>query len=241
MATQLLLKFGVGRENTKLAKLEAKLGKRVFAFSLPAGYTCPGASACLTRFDRKTGHIVDGPKQEFRCFAANMESAYRGFRDNTSHNFDLLKKHNTELAATDLIQSSLPPKAEIIRIHVSGDFFSESYFRAWVNVACNNPHIEFYAYTKSLPFWVAALTRNLIPSNLHLTASQGGKHDAMIDQYGLRSSKVVMSIEEASVLGLDIDHDDSHAAQEGGSFALLIHGQQKSGSTASKALRQLAV
>jgi hypothetical protein len=229
-----LLKFGKGSNNAKLRKLELKLGRKVYTFSLPAGYTCPGASKCLTKFDRNIGKIVDGDKQEFRWFAASMEAVFTGFRDNNSSNLESLKKLNTE-EATALILASLPTQAQIVRIHVSGDFFSESYFKAWINVAIASPNVEFYAYTKSLPFWIANMNR--IPSNLHLTASEGGKHDALIGQYGLKNSKVVFSVEEASVLGLVIDHDDSHAATGNDSFALLIHGQQKKGSKAAEALK----
>jgi hypothetical protein len=53
---------------------------------------------------------------------------------------------------------------------------------------------------------------------------------------------VVFSEEEADRLGLEIDHDDSHAADPNWrnlNFALLIHGSQPAGSKASKALQQL--
>jgi hypothetical protein len=39
-----LLKFGIGN---------AKLGKAIHTFTLPSGYTCPGAEKCLSRFDRR--------------------------------------------------------------------------------------------------------------------------------------------------------------------------------------------
>jgi hypothetical protein len=81
---------------------------------------------------------------------------------------------------------------------------------------------------------------NEIPSNLSITASEGGKWDSLIQENGLKSSKVVFSIEEAAVLGLDIDHDDSHAAVGEDSFALLIHGQQRKGSKAAEALKLVA-
>ena len=45
--------------------------------------------------------------------------------------------------------------------------------------------------------------------------------------------------EQAEELGLPIDHDDSHAALNGGSFALLLHGTQPKDSDASKALKAL--
>jgi hypothetical protein len=237
--------FGKGSNNAKLRKLEAKLGRKVYTFSLPAGYSCPGAEKCLTKFDRKAGRedgkigkIVDGPHQEFRCFAASMEAVFTGFRENNSANLELLKAAGNRATMKDLILASLPPQAQIVRIHVSGDFFSEEYLLAWVDAATARADIQFYGYTKSLRFVVAHLSE--IPTNLSITASEGGKWDSLISQHGLKSSRVVMSIEEASVLGLDIDHDDSHAAIGTDSFALLIHGQQRKGSQAAEALKLIA-
>jgi hypothetical protein len=53
-----------------------------------------------------------------------------------------------------LISESLPPEATIVRIHVSGDFYSEAYFLAWIDVAKQRPDVKFYAYTKSLHFGI---------------------------------------------------------------------------------------
>jgi hypothetical protein len=230
--------FGKGSNNTKLRKLEEKLGRKVYTFSLPAGYTCPGAHKCLTKFDRTTGKIVDGSQQEFRCFAASMEAVFTGFRDNNSRNLELLKAASNRESVRDLILASVPAKAQIVRIHVSGDFFSEEYLCAWIDVATARLDITFYCYTKSLRFLVNHLSE--IPSNLSITASEGGKWDSLIQEHALKSSRVVMSIEEASVLGLDIDHDDSHAAIGTDSFALLIHGQQRKGSQAAEAMKLIA-
>src|SRR5262245_18184980 len=38
-------------------------------FDLPAGWTCPGAAACLAKASRETGRITDGEKDAdgFRC------------------------------------------------------------------------------------------------------------------------------------------------------------------------------
>ena len=73
-----------------------------------------------------------------------------------------------------------------------------------------------------------------------LTASRGGKWDNLIEPNGLRSSVVVYHPDEAAKLGLEIDHDDSHArAQDGRDFALLIHGTQPKGSRAAEAKKKL--
>jgi hypothetical protein len=137
----------------------------------------------------------------------------------------------------ELIAESMPTKATIIRIHVGGDFFNQSYFNAWVKTAENNPDMLFYAYTKALPFWVARIDE--IPANLKLNASRGGLRDDLIETHNLKEAVVVYSEQQAEEMGLEIDHDDTHAYKQSGSFALLIHGSQPKGSEASEALKEL--
>tara|TARA_R110001599_G_scaffold305469_1_gene511781 strand:- start:162 stop:626 length:465 start_codon:yes stop_codon:yes gene_type:complete len=137
----------------------------------------------------------------------------------------------------ELIQRSLPKAAQIVRIHVAGDFFNQRYFDAWRIVASNNPEILFYAYTKSLDYWKARL--DSIPANLNLTASVGGRYDSLIDELGLKYSKVVYHPDEADKLGLEIDHDDSHAMYGTKPFALLLHGTQPAKSIAAVAKQRM--
>ena len=81
--------------------------------------------------------------------------------------------------------------------------------------------------------------RDKFPGNFRLTASYGGKLDHLIDQYNLKSAVVVNYESEAEALGLEIDHDDSHAINpECHRFALLIHSHQPKGTEASKAVFQ---
>jgi hypothetical protein len=221
-------------EHLKFGKGNAKLDKTIATFSLPAGWTCPGAAQCLARADRNTGKVADGPLQQFRCFAATAESAYRNVRESRWHNFDLLKG-KTRDEMSELILASLPESETIVRIHVSGDFFSADYFGAWLDVAKSRPATKFYAYTKSIPMWKALA--DSIPANLILTASEGGRFDAQIN--GFKRAKVVFSEDQAAALGLAIDHDDSHAYDGNESFALLLHGTQAKGTVAAKALTAL--
>lgn len=222
-----LLKFGKGN---------AKLGKEVYTFSLPSGFSCPCALQCLSKADRETGKITDGVATEFRCFSASQEALYKNVRDSRWHNFESLRGLTSEQMSS-LISLSIPSKANVVRIHVAGDFFSQSYFDAWMSVARSNPDILFYAYTKSLHFWIAR--HGQIPANMVLTASRGGRKDDLIEQHNLREARVVFSEEEAESLGMEIDHDDSHAMKTGPSFALLIHGVQPAGSKAASAKRLL--
>jgi hypothetical protein len=214
----------------------AKLDEAIYTFSLPAGWTCPFAEACLSRADRVTGRIWDGEKTEFRCHEASAER-HTSVRKSRWRNLELLKGKCKDVMV-ELILFSLSVYAGIVRIHVSGDFFSQLYFDAWMEVARRRPHTRFYAYTKALPFWVRRLGQ--LPSNVSLTASLGGTHDHLVWEFGLKYAKVVYSKAEAQLEGLPIDHDDSHAIDpQGGPFALLLHGTQPMGSEASKAVYRL--
>ena len=237
MTNSSLLKFSTG--NGKL--------KNRLIFSLPAGYSCPHAGVCKTLADRKTGKLTDLPQTtgteapEFRCFAACSEK-YPVVRDVRWHNFDLLRacdfSDHTELAALIFNSLMAAPKKDLIRIHESGDFWTEIYMRAWIEVATLLPDIRMYAYTKSLGMWQSLY--DYIPDNFYLTASYGGTLDYMIPREHKifkRYSRVVYTEQEAADLGLEIDHDDSHCLGDK-PFALLVHGVQRAGSEASKALSQ---
>ena len=227
-----LLRFG--DPNSKLKKMIRKLGLTLKTFTLPAGHTCPGAKDCLSRADRQTGKIQDGPDTEFRCFAASGEARSPSLRNLVWHNLGLIKAAllNGVDACADLICASLPEKFDIMRVHVGGDDFTVKYLQAWIEVAKRNPDKVFYSYSKSLHFF----KQFALPENLVLTASRGGKHDELIDLHGWKEALVVYSEQEAQELGLEIDHDDTHAAFGKENFALLIHGTQPKGSAASAAL-----
>jgi hypothetical protein len=221
----------------------AKL-KDVFTFSLPSGHTCPFAAACLAKADRVSGKVTDGPHTQFRCFSASQEAVYPSVRDARWRNLEALKGLSVN-AMADLIAEQLPLRARKVRVHVAGDFFNQSYFDAWLEVARRRPDVLFYWYSKSLRLWVARLEEvgdghmpGTVP-NFVPTASEGGKDDHLIELHGLRSAVVVFSEQEAVNLGLTIDHDDSHAMHHGESFALILHGAQPAGSAASKAVYAL--
>lgn len=232
------------RYSSSNVKVE-KAGVPVAIFNLPSGHSCPGARACLAKVDFDTGTILDGPEQEYRCFHASLEAARPALAALLRHNLTVLTRHGrTPRGMFRLLFDALPPGVEVVRVHAGGDFFSQAYFDAWMMMAESLPHVRFYAYTKSLPFWVARLNTldpdtgevKGIPDNFKLTASVGGRYDQLIERYNLRSATVVWSEEEAAALGLEVDHDDSHAREDGPSFSLMIHGAQPPGKRLQKAL-----
>jgi hypothetical protein len=209
----------------------------IYGFSLPAGHSCPFARECLSKANRTTGKLTDGKDTHFRCFMASMEAIYSSLRKSVWDNFDALRQAKTTEAMLDLLEAALPKNADIIRPGVDGDFFNQAYFDAWLELARRHPNILFYAYTKSLNYWVARLGQ--IPDNFNLTASYGGHLDHLIGQHGLKSSIVVFHPDKADALGLEIDHDETHALFGTASFALLLHGQQPKGSGASEGIKRM--
>ena len=234
----MLLKFIKATEQAKLKEIAVWIGyvPVIYSFSLPSGYTCPFAVDCLSKADRVTGKITDGIKTLFRCFSASDEARSPTARKSRWHNFDILRKLDFEGMVT-AIYEAVPSDLDICRVHVGGDFFNQKYFEAWLQVARLYPNKLFYAYTKSIPYWVANLGD--IPENFILNASRGSRADNLIDKHLLKVAEVVYSLEDAAAKGLEIDHDELHAIQDTGSFALLLHGTQPKGSAAGEALKEL--
>ena len=222
------------------SKGNAKLNKRTLIFDLSAGRTCPGAKDCKAMVSEQ-GFLIQGKDAKFRCYAATSELRAPKLKACRTHNLNMVKG-KTIITMAKIIKASIlyyletNKDIELIRLHSSGDFFSQSYFDAWVKVANEMPNLKFYTYTKSLPFWVKRI--NDIPANMYLTASKGGKFDNLISEYNLKFAEVVLSQEEAKAKGLETDHDDSHAFGDK-SFAIIVHGTQPAGSKYMEAVMQL--
>ena len=216
-----VLTFGTG--NTKLAHFGST------NFSLPAGYSCPFAAICKSKVPREGGSIKD--YGDVRCFQSSLELARPTVRAARWRNFDLVvKKGSTEI--TDLILKSLKHHErsvrgiQILRIHDSGDFFSQNYFDGWIEAVRRRPDIVFYAYTKAIPFWKAR--KESIPINFKLIASQGGTADDQIEN-DFRKAIIVSGMEEAIRANLNVDVNEFLAIFGEGDFALLLHGTQPKG------------
>ena len=230
-----LLKFS--KDNKKLDKLAIEVKEKtgryenVYSMSIPSGRaeTCPYADKCKA-YVGSNGKIVSRDDYvDYRCYSASMEALFPIQLKQRDYNFDLLKAcNNDRQELMNLINASIPVEAQIIRIHVGGDFYSQPYFDAWLNVAMLNREIRFYAYTKSLPFWVNRLDSINIGNfpNMELIASRGGTKDKLINEHQLKEAIVVYSEKEAKERNLEIDYTDYLACYGKESFALLIHGTQ---------------
>ena len=102
------------------------------------------------------------------------------------------------------------------------------------------PDINFYAYTKSVPYVKSMETLLKDIPNLSITLSQGGKYDDKLSDLDIKTSKVFNTPEEILKAGLILDLDDSLAKEKGGrdkDFALLVHGTQQAGEMAQNKMR----
>ena len=211
-----------------------KVGKDITTFSLPAGWTCPFAQDCKMKVDRYTKEREYGDKNKFECYAAWMEIQYQYLRENRWHNYDLLKEANGVNEKAELILKSIKfhekedGKTNSIRIHESGDFYNGEYLLAWLEVAKQRPDIEFYAYTKSLPY-VQQYKEDIdaVP-NFKLNISAGSTRPDLENQLDLPVAEVYNTPEEVLAAGRLVDLDDTIAKNKENkeNFAMLVHGMQ---------------
>jgi hypothetical protein len=185
----------------------------VYEWNLPTGSTCPFALECKVTVNRITGKF-DIERGQYKCYAANPER-FPGVREHRWNNFEFIKGGGLPI---------IPKDCKSIRLHAAGDFFNQKYFDMWINIAKENPEIEFWAYTKSIQYWVNRI--NEIPKNLVLTASYGGRQDALIEKHNLKNVKVFESFELVPP-DLPIDNNDDWARVPNINFALLDNFKNK--------------
>tara|TARA_B100001057_G_scaffold431468_1_gene458938 strand:+ start:235 stop:1053 length:819 start_codon:yes stop_codon:yes gene_type:complete len=230
--------------HAKLLRIQfgnSKLSKLIGHISLPSGYTCPFAKECLTFANRKTRKLRG--KGEVYCYSASMEARYPAYQNIVWHNFDLINKVKNDVEALfDLYATSIKmqaPQLLILRSGVSGDFMTQAQADAVIKLSEWMPNVLFYAYTKSVSFFAEHLDQEgRVRPNFMVTCSLGGKDDEMVLREGFKHARIVRNQDEADSLGLETDHDDTHAMMPGPSFAQLVHGTQPKGSEWGKHARK---
>jgi len=121
-----------------------KLDKSIGIFNLPAVISCPNHNLC-----------------EKTCYAKKAERIYESARISRANNYEASSELSFVEKAIIAIEKS---KKSRIRMHESGDFYSQHYANKWSLIASKLPNIYFYAFSKS-PF---------LPSpqpNLHIIKS----------------------------------------------------------------------
>lgn len=179
----------------------------VYEWNLPTGTTCPFALECKVTVDRLTGKF-NIKRGQYKCYAASPER-FPAVREHRWKNFEFVKGGGIP---------TIPDDCKSIRIHASGDFFNQDYFDMWIKLANENSKIEFWAYTKSIQYWVNRLGQ--IPDNFTLTASYGGSQDNLIEKYNLKNV-IVYPSEDLVPIDRPVDSNDDWARKPKINFALL--------------------
>jgi hypothetical protein len=89
-------------------------------------------------------------------------------------------------------------KADMIRVHDSGDYYSREYIEKWFAIARSLPDVRFYSYTKSVPLFI---DRDDIPSNYDIIFSEGGTRDNMIDTDKHRHARIFDTYDDMNAAG----------------------------------------
>ena len=220
------VEFSKGTNNAKLSKIVEY--DNVYYFDLPSGHSCPFANTCKAKADRYTGKMTYGKNATIICYASSGESYKKALRDKLWRNYDkLMYLKTTEAMFLELdngFRDSVSMNVDCVRIHTGGDFFNERYFLAWVEMAKKYSDVFFYAYTKSIPYWVNNIDK--VPDNMRLTASYGGTMDKLIKQYDLNNVTVYKTIQDIDNEYLPIDYTETNPINGVKEFGLIVHGRQ---------------
>ena len=170
-------------QNSKLKKTSEQIGKKVFNFGIPAyksasgKLTCPMALECVKFCYAKKGAYI----------WSNVKPAFE-------KRYELTKTTEFEGAMISEINKK---KADFVRIHDSGDFYSKKYLDKWLYIAAVMPHVKFYAYTNMVEMF-----KNIIlPDNFDVIFSNSGKQKHLIDRAIDRHTEIFKSKDELTAAG----------------------------------------
>lgn len=113
----------------RLVKGNSKL-YNILIFDLPAVSTCLNCGDCKDK-----------------CYAMKAQRQYIDTRIFRETNLSLYKEY-PKILKTLLINQLSKAKESVVRIHSSGDFFSQDYIEFWASIVSMFPNIKFYTYTK---------------------------------------------------------------------------------------------
>ncbi len=161
--------------------------------------TCPNAGSCAQLCYARNGtYLFSNVK------AAHVRNLERYLDDPDQWTQDMLaelskKKYrptgiarNLDVVPNDRAsQGWLDNGGKAVRIHDSGDFFSEDYFKAWRYIADQVSDVMFYAYTKE----VEMCKRYEPMPNFKIIFSMGGRQDHLIDKDVDRHAEVFPSMD----------------------------------------------
>ena len=161
-------------QNSKIKKTSKHFNKKVFNFSIPAyksetgKVTCPMAGKCI----------------QF-CYA--QKGFYKLSKIYSEAKLQITMQDNfVELMNKDIKDK----KAEYIRVHDSGDYYSKEYLNKWLEIARQNPGIRSYTNNVTMIKKIKDL-----PINFDFIFSDSGKQSHLINKRTDRHTKIFSNLE----------------------------------------------
>jgi len=194
-------------QNSKLKKTSIENKMRVMNFSLPAYKTIKGQTVCP--------FAKDCIKY---CYAQKGNYKYPNVIKGLNKRYELSKTADfvPKMNATIILE-----RPTHVRIHDSGDFYSPKYLNKWISIAKANKDVIFYAYTKSIKFFIDGLK---LPKNLKIIFSEGSKIDNLIDENKHRHARIFKSKELLQAAGyIDASNNDLKAITSNKRVGLVYH------------------
>ncbi len=215
-------------QNAKMRRSEGPY--MIFNWGIPAFRsetglkTCPNAGLCAVGcYARSGAYLFSNVAKKFEERLVLAQSP--GFVDELIG--EILEAN---------IKAARKGKKCLIRIHDSGDFFSDEYTYKWFKIAQKLPDVSFYAYTKQVQYFKDLFKlygEDLVkPKNLTLIYSYGGKQDDLIDPERDRHSRVFENEADLIEAGYaDASHNDLVALDENIKIGLIYHGNKNYANT----------
>ena len=185
-------------QNSKLKETSKKLGLRVFNFGITAyktksgKLTCPFADKCIKFCYAKKGAYI----------WSNVAKVFE-------ERYELTKQDNfIEVMKNEIIKK----RVDFLRVHDSGDFYSNKYFLDWMQIAKELPNVKFYAYTNSIS--IVKNNKKAIPNNFDFIFSDSGKQVDLINKDRDRHTKIFKTEIELKKAGyIDASKIDLYASK----------------------------
>jgi hypothetical protein len=170
----------------------------IYNFAIPAWFvrldgkvfkTCPNAGACAQVCYARNGtylfsNVLAAHTRNLRLTLEQPDEFRDAIKTELSHKrfnpkyTPRVMPDDAKLTDDQWLVDWIAIGGAAVRIHDSGDFYSEAYLQLWFAIATDNPHILFYAYTKE----VEMLKNHAVeaPINFRWLYSTGGLQDHLI-------------------------------------------------------------
>ncbi len=128
----------------------SKMGKSAFHFSLPPIKTCSPSEWCL-----------HGKNNSPACYALRNRFTWDAVKNSLENSYIISKQDNFSDLVIDEINKR---EIEYLRIHHSGDFYSEDYIEKWIEITSNCKDTLFRASTRRRDFTSLLQELNSFPN-----------------------------------------------------------------------------